>query len=157
MKPRAEPEPFPLGPALDFLQRLWQLNHALARLSSRMEKDLGITAQQRLVIRCLGKFPGITASQLAVLLHIDPGTVSATLRRLELRRLIERRRDPKDSRRRALALTRKGHALDAPATGTVEDAVDELLRDRAPRETAATVAVLERFTELLDARVGGRS
>jgi MarR family transcriptional regulator, organic hydroperoxide resistance regulator len=73
---------YPLGPALDFLQRLWRLNHALERLSSRMERQLGITAQQRLIIRCIGKYPGVGAGQLAALLHVDPGTVSAALNRL---------------------------------------------------------------------------
>jgi len=34
-----------LDPALDFLQRLWALSHALERLSKQMERSLGITVQ----------------------------------------------------------------------------------------------------------------
>lgn len=144
--------PFPLGPALDFLQRLWRLDQALERLSSRMERRLGITAQQRLIVRCVGRFPGMTAGQLAGLLHVDPGTVSTSLGRLEARDLVVRRRDPNDSRRVALGLTAKGQALALPTTATVEDAVEELLAMTPPDELAQAVSIIERFTSLLQAR-----
>lgn len=147
-----KPVEFPLGNALDFLQRLWRLNHALERLSSRMDRRLGITAQQRLIIRCVGKYPGINAGQLAAVLHVDPGTVSAALRRLGRKGLIERRRDPADSRRVALGLTRKGRALDAPTAGTAEEAVEELLASSSRAEAEATAAMIERFTSLLDGK-----
>jgi MarR family transcriptional regulator, organic hydroperoxide resistance regulator len=140
----------PLGPALEFLQRLWQLDHALARLSSRMEKRLGITARQRFVIRCVGTYPGMTAGQLATVLHVDPGTVSAALRRLERRGLVQRRRDPADSRRVSLGLTAQGRALDAPTSGTIEEVVEELLASTRPEWADAAVAVLRRFTALLE-------
>ena len=148
-RPSEAPE-FPLGPALDFLQHLWHLNHALERLSSRMERRLGITAQQRLIIRCVGKFPGIAAGQLAALLHVDPGTVSAALRRLEEKELVMRRRDPGDSRRVALGLTAKGRLLDAPTAGTVEEAVDQLLATSPSGECAAATGVVKRFAAILD-------
>src|SRR5665213_3068487 len=104
---------FPLGSALDFLQRLWRLNHALEQLSGRMERRFAVTAQQRLIIRCVGAYPGMTAGQLAGVLNVDPGTVSAAFRRLEEKKLLERRRDPGDSRRVALGLTPQGRAIDA--------------------------------------------
>jgi DNA-binding MarR family transcriptional regulator len=147
----AEPSDFSLGPALDFLRRLWRLNHALEMLSSRMDHRLGVTTQQRLVIRCVGKYPGVTAGQLATLLHVDPGTASATLKRLEEKGLLERRRDPRDLRRTTLGLTAKGRRLDRPQQGTVEEASERLLSE-IPAEDAIKVAViLERFTMLLAA------
>jgi DNA-binding MarR family transcriptional regulator len=145
---------YPLGEPLEFLQRLWRLEQALERLSSRMLKRLGITAQQRLVLRCVGKYPGITPGQLAALLHVDPGTVSAALRRLEARRLLERRRDEVDSRRVTLGLTRAGRALDAPTEGTVEEAVTELLATTPPADLAAATAVLERLATLVNDKAG---
>jgi len=138
-----------LGPALEFLQHLWRLNHALERLSSRMERRLGITAQQRLVIRCVGKYPGMTAGQLARVLHLDPGTVSAALRRLEHKGALARRRDPRDMRRVTLGLTATGRALDRPATGTVEHAVGRLLDSAGSREVSATTALLSQLIVFL--------
>lgn len=139
-----------LGPALDFLQRLWRLNHTLEKVSARMEKQIGVTAQQRLIIRFVGQYPGMPAGQLAAILHVDPATVSAALRRLERKELIERRRDLADSRRVALWLSRKGCALDTPTPGTVEEAVMEMLAMSSPRESRAAIGVLERLAALLE-------
>jgi len=144
---------YPLGPALDFLQRIWELNHALERLSSRMEKRLGVTAQQRLIIRCIGKFPGMTAGQLATVLHVDPGTVSAALNRLQGKGLLERRRDPRDSRRASLGLTANGRTLDRPAQGTVEEAVERLLDTADSKEVSAAVRVVGQLARLLEDKV----
>jgi MarR family transcriptional regulator, organic hydroperoxide resistance regulator len=147
----SEPYDYALGPALDFLRRLWRLNHALEKLSSRMDQRLGVTAQQRLVIRCVGKYPGVTAGQLAALLHVDPGTASATLKRLEEKRMVERRRDPRDKRRVAIGLTAKGRQIDRPRHGTVEQIAERLLAEVTTSDAAGGTALLERFTALLEA------
>ena len=118
-----------------------------------MERQFGITAQQRLIIRCVGTYPGITAGQLATILNLDPGTVSAALRRLEQKKLIERRRDPTDNRRVALGLSHQGRALDTPAVGTVEAAVAEFLASTSPNDVGVLTAALERLTELVNAKL----
>jgi DNA-binding MarR family transcriptional regulator len=148
---------YQLGAALDFLRRLWRLNHALEKLSSRMDRRLGVTAQQRLLIRCVGKYPGVTAGQLAGLLHIDPGTASATLKRLEEKRLIQRRRDPRDKRRVALGLTARGREIDRPIEGTVEEAAERMLGQVTAAEAATVGAMLERLTSLLEANDARRA
>ena len=117
-----------------------------------MEQRLGITAQQRLIVRCVGQFPGMTAGQLAGLLHVDPGTISAALRRLEAKDLVARRKDPRDSRRVALGLTARGRALDVPTTETAEDAADELLATTQAHDLENAVSLIERFTSLLQSR-----
>jgi MarR family transcriptional regulator, organic hydroperoxide resistance regulator len=143
----------PLGSALEFLQHLWRLNHALERLSMRMERTLGITAQQRLVIRCIGKRRSMTAGQLATVLHLDPGTVSAALRRLEHKRLVARRRDPRDRRRMTLVLTPAGRALNRPAAGTVEHAVERLLDTASSVDVGTTTALISKLILLLGAEM----
>ena len=140
---------YPLGPALDFLKQLWALNHALEQLSSRMDARLGVTAQQRLLLRCIGKYPGISAGHLASLLRLDPGTVSASLNRLQAKGLVVRRRDPRDRRRSSLGLTAKGRELDHAAPGTVEGAVERLLASAPAKAVTATTAVLEQLTRLV--------
>jgi MarR family transcriptional regulator, organic hydroperoxide resistance regulator len=145
--------PYPLGSALEFLRSLWQLNQAIEQLSSRMEKRLGVTAQQRLLLRCIGKYPGIAAGQLAAIMHVDPGTISAALKRLETKSLIERRTDPRDQRRICLGLTPNGRALDMPTQGTVEDAVVRLFEQVPAPNVALTVNVLGQFAELLSAEL----
>ncbi len=151
MTPGGEEVAYPLGAALDLMRHVSALNHAVERLSSRMERALGITAQQRLIVRCVGKYPGITAGQLAALLHLDPGTVSASLRRLAERRLLERRPDPRDKRRITLGLTPAGRELDRPTAGTVESSVEQLLRETAAAEIATAKSVLAKLSVLLEA------
>lgn len=143
--------PLPLGPTFEFLRCLWQLNHSLERRSNRMGRDLGLTAQQRLTLRCIGRLPGITAGQLAKVLHIDAGTLSTSVRRLERRQLIERRRDSSDTRRVTLHLTAQGREFDAPRAGTVEAAAERLLSEIAPNDLQTTAEVLRHFSQLLDA------
>jgi len=139
----------PLEPPLDFLQHLWQLNHALERRSLQMERTLGVTAQQRLFVRCIGKYPGITAGQLATVLHLDRGTVSVGLRRLAKKGVLTRRRDPRDSRRVALGLTSKGRGMDRPHPSTVEFAVKRVMRKVSSQDLERVKAVLSRLAEAL--------
>ena len=77
-----------------------------------------------------GPLPGRHRRAAGRALHVDPGTLSASVRRLEARGLVERRRDPIDTRRVTLGLTRQGRALDVPRPGTVEAAADALLARR---------------------------
>jgi DNA-binding MarR family transcriptional regulator len=153
--PSAEPA-LPLGPTLDFLAVLWELNHALEAASSRMQTELGVTAQQRMVIRIIGKFPGIAAGQLAALLHIHPGTLSTTLARLEKRGLLVRERDARDARRIELGLTAKGRRFDVPAPRTVESAVARVLQRVSPRDLATTLRSLHGMIDELNADAPSR-
>jgi len=140
---------FPLGPPLDFLQHLWELNHALEKRSLSMERSMGVTAQQRLMLRCIGQHPGLTASQLAGVLHLDRGTVSVSLRRLTKKKLVVGRRDDKDSRRVCLTLTARGAALDRPDRRSVEHVVERLLNRSSKGAVASTKQVLRRLSEEL--------
>ena len=73
----------PPGSPLRLLRLLWQVHHGLQSASKRMERDLGITGPQRLVVRLLGNSPGMTAGELASLLHLDPGTLSGIVLRIK--------------------------------------------------------------------------
>lgn len=139
-----------LGHALEFLRELWRLNHALERLSARMERQLGITAQQRLILRCLAHSAAISAGGLAELMHVDPGTVSAALRRLEAKGLVRRQRPAEDRRRVVVTLSKRGRALARPAEGTVEHAVARLIESLSAAEHDATRRALTRLTALMD-------
>src|SRR5262249_15595273 len=95
---------FPLDPALDFLRLLWSIEHGLHRLSRKMERELGITGPQRLVLRVVGRFPDVSASELADLVRLHPSTITGILQRLVSRGLLVRDRDPHDTRRTRLRL-----------------------------------------------------
>jgi MarR family transcriptional regulator, organic hydroperoxide resistance regulator len=115
-----------------------------------MERDLGITGPQRLVIRFVGRFPGISAGRLANLLCMHPSTLAGILRRLELRRFLSRKVDARDGRRALFSLTASGRQREALQPGTVEAIVNEVLRDTPPRELKAATLLLSRLTQALE-------
>lgn len=141
-------------PALAFLRRLWRLDRALERVSAGMERTLGVTAQQRLLLRLLQEKPEARASDLASFLHVDRGTVSVALKRLELRGLVSRERDDHDGRAQRLRLTLAGEAVCAAGEFTVEAAVRELLASIPPEDVVATTRLMHRLSSLLEERVG---
>jgi MarR family transcriptional regulator, organic hydroperoxide resistance regulator len=147
-----EPE-FSLGKTTDFLRRLWELNHELERASRCTEALFGVTAQQRLMIRCIGKYPGMTLGQLAAQFHLDPGTVSIAVDRLEDKGLIERRRSSPDKRRVNVGLTPRGRKVDGEVIGITEAAVQKLLSSASPEEIDCTRRMLSSLTRLLHAEV----
>ncbi len=144
------------GSVLDFMRLLWAMAHELERMSSRMETELGVTARQRLVIRLVGRYPGISAGALAESLHLDPSSLTPVLDRLVRRELVERRDDPLDGRRTLYGLTAKGRELDVPTEHTAEDCVDRALTGLGASKIAAAREVLVAITEQLREDAGAR-
>ena len=149
------PSGLPVGDAIDFLRLIWAVDHALQRRSKAMAATLGITGPQRLVIRIIGRFPSIHAKQLAGILHLHPSSLTAVLKRLERRDLVRRWPDQRDRRRWLLGLTRQGQALNRETPGTIEAAVQRVLKTTTRNNLDATRTVLSKLARELDG--GGRS
>jgi DNA-binding MarR family transcriptional regulator len=120
-----------------------------------MALALGVTGPQRLVIRLIGRFPGISAGELAATLRTDPSTLSGVLQRLQAARLIRRGRDASDGRRVLLSLTPRGRSVDRLNSGTIENAVKTALRGVSPRDLACTARVLRRMASSIMEAGGG--
>lgn len=132
------------------MQLLWAVVHGAERTSKRMTHALGVTGPQRLVLRVVGLYPGLSAGELALILHVHPSTLTGVLQRLVAQRLLVRIDDPRDRRRAQLRLTVAGARANAPDSGTVEAAVAEALAGTSARDRAATRRVLMRLAEHLD-------
>lgn len=141
-----------LGEVLDFLALVWAVDHGLRRASKKMQATVGITGEQRLVLRIIGKFPGIPAGHLARLLHVHPGTLTGMIDRLVRRGLVRRRADPHDGRRSLLGLTEKALPYQSESSGLVEAAVRRVLESAAPEKVRATREVLESILDVLSTR-----
>jgi DNA-binding MarR family transcriptional regulator len=139
------------GPVLDFLRLLWRVNHAMERRSRQMQVRLGVTAPQRMVIRLAGRFPDATASELAALLHLDPGSLSSLLARLEGAGLVNRVADRDDGRRIRVSLTRRGRRLTEDSGETVESAVTAVLDRSDPEDIRRVHAIMSALAEHLAA------
>jgi MarR family transcriptional regulator, organic hydroperoxide resistance regulator len=142
----------PLGATLEFLRLLWAINHGLNKTSRKMQSQFGVTGQQRLVIRIVGTYPGLSAGDLARILHIHPSTLTGILQRLSERGLLRRIADPGDARRVQLDLTAKGRRLTAPGVGAVESAVKRVLARFEATDVQGTRDVLMALASGLEAQ-----
>jgi DNA-binding MarR family transcriptional regulator len=114
--------------------------------SKRMGASLGITGPQRLVLKIVTQFPGISAGEVAHVVRLHPSTMTGVFQRLVDKRLLVRERDPKDTRRTRLRVSKAARRFTGKSRGTVEGAVEQALR-RLPaahvkhaRRVLATVA-----------------
>ena len=142
-----------LPDVLAFMQGLWAVVHRMERLSKQMGAAGGVTGPQRLVLRLIGLFPGISAGDLATTLHLHPSTLTGVLRRLEAHAFLTRSIDPDDRRRAVFTLTRRGRQVSGGTRGTVEAAVTAALGDAPVAHQAATRGLLERLATALDAQL----
>jgi len=139
-----------LPDVLQFMQLLWAVVHGLERVSKRMTSEFGVTGPQRLVLRVVGLFPGLSAGDLATVLHVHPSTLTGVLQRLVAQRLIARSDDPADRRRAVLRLTKRGVRVNSARHGTVEAAIAVALDGISDRDRMATKRVLERLAAHLE-------
>jgi DNA-binding MarR family transcriptional regulator len=147
---RAPDTEYRLDPVLDFMRLLWSVEHGLQRMSKRMEAELGITGPQRLVLRVVGQFPGLSAGELADIVRLHPSTITGIVQRLVTRGLLERERDPDDSRRTRLRLNPRAIIYTRTSTGPVEKAVIQALNHAGAASVRAARKVLAEVAQRLD-------
>jgi MarR family transcriptional regulator, organic hydroperoxide resistance regulator len=141
---------YDMGKVLEVMRLLWALDHSLQARSKRMLSTLGVTGPQRLVVRIVGRFPGISAGELANILCVHPSTLTGILSRLERRMIITRKRDAADGRVALFKLTAKGHVVDRVQLGTVEAAVQRALAKISSRKILAAQEILRQLQWELD-------
>jgi DNA-binding MarR family transcriptional regulator len=151
VSPTRAGETAPAPEVLAFMRLMWAVDHALQRASKRMNRTIGLTGPQRLVIRTLGEQPGLSPGEIATRLHLDPSTLTGIIQRLERRGLVLRQRDPDDGRRYRLDLSEKGRRATVPSAGTIEAAVADTLAGCRPAEVRSARAFFQRLAAQLEA------
>ena len=136
------PDTHALGPVIGFMRVVWELDHELTKVSKAMRARLGVTGPQRLAILVVGRYPGVSAGELAAVLHLHPSTLTGILRRLVRNRLVERVADAADARRALFRLTARGRRVDAARTDTVEARVRRAVSLLAGKDLAIAERVL---------------
>jgi DNA-binding MarR family transcriptional regulator len=138
-----------LPDVLQFMQLLWAVVHGLQQTSKRMRRRIGVTGPQRLVLRVVGLFPGVSAGDLATILHVHPSTLTGVIQRMVTQGLLVRSDDPRDRRRAILRLTTRGGRANAIRRATVESSVAEALDGVRTQDRDAARRVLERLAQHL--------
>ncbi len=113
--------------------------HGLHASSRQAERRIGLTGAQLFVLRRLADAGPLSVNDLARRTFTHQSSVSMVVSRLASVRLVERRRDAHDGRKRILAITRAGRvALAAAPDAAQEQLIEAVLRLPAP--TRRTVA-----------------
>jgi DNA-binding MarR family transcriptional regulator len=85
--------------------------HAFNRVYKPLLDRLGLTYPQYLVMLVLWERDGVPVKDIGGRLHLDSGTLTPLLKRLEAAELIKRTRSTEDERQVLIALTPQGQAL----------------------------------------------
>lgn len=111
--------------------------------------DLGIHVGQDMVLLQLWGEDGVSPTELANRLRVEPGTVSKVLSRMEKVDLVTRRRDPRDARSFKVYLTENGKDLREPVNSRWEGVEDRMLKGLSPEERALLRRLLSQVRDNL--------
>lgn len=95
---------------------LYSASLAMTKLYKPLLDELGLTYPQYIAMLALWEEDGMTVSALGERLHLDSGTLTPLLKRLESAELVARLRDVDDERRVRIRLTPAGRKLRTKAT-----------------------------------------
>ncbi len=102
-------EPSGLGSMLCFT--VYSTAHAFNRAYKPLLDALGLTYPQYLAMLALWERDGLSVKEMGELLHLDSGTLTPLLKRLEAMGLVRRARDTADERSVRISLTAAGAAM----------------------------------------------
>lgn len=89
-------------------------------------EELGVTYPQYLVLLVLWEEDGQTVSQIGEKLHLDSGTLTPLLKRMEQKQIIVRTRNSADGRSVNITLTRQGKDLREKALAVPKQLIDAM-------------------------------
>lgn len=127
---------------------LYAASNLVTRLYRPLLAELGLTFPQYLAMMVLWESEPQTVSAIGQRLHLDSGTLTPLLKRLEAGGLVLRRRDEADERRVLISLTDAGRALREPARRVSEVFQRDVSIPAA--ETASLAASLTRLIAALE-------
>lgn len=105
---------------------LYAASHAIKKAYRPLLEELGVTYPQYLILIVLWVEDGLKVSDIGQRLHLDSGTLTPVLKRLEGLGLVTRARRLQDEREVEIALTDAGRALRTRAVGVRREIVHQL-------------------------------
>ena len=139
---------------LRLLKGIRRLSRALDMQSRRIDRAIGLTLPQFVVLTCVGELGEVTSRAVSAAADMSPPTVVGVLDKLEAKGLIERYRSARDRRVVHARLTPHGWAALSTAPEPLGAAFGARLGalDRAERATLLTA--LDRLGEMAAGTAG---
>ena len=123
----------------------------------RRAKKLGLTRPQWLLLSRLHRHPGLSQSELAVMLEVEKATAGRMIDRLEANGWVKRRTEPGDRRVRRVYLTAEAEREHKRMWPVAEATVDDALADLSAQDSKRLYELLSRVKETLVAMVDDAS
>jgi DNA-binding MarR family transcriptional regulator len=139
-----------LEPNLDFMRLLWRIEHSLQSRSKHMEAAIGVTGPQRLVLRVVDRYPGLSAGELARIIRLHPSTLTGVIQRLVEKELLQRVADTGDRRRQLLRVRREARRYTRRSEGTIESDIARVLSRLSAVDVRCTRRVLTAIATALE-------
>jgi DNA-binding MarR family transcriptional regulator len=129
---------------------LYAASRAVTALYRPLLEELGLTYPQYLVLLVLWSRGESSVKEIGTALHLDYGTLTPLLKRLEANGLLRRERRPDDERAVRITLTEQGAGLRARAR-SIPAAIGDAM-GLEPEEFERTRTALRRLTDNVTAR-----
>lgn len=120
-------------------------NHLARLFAHRLARALaphGLAPAQFMALLELWREDGLTQADLVHRLDVEQATLAATLARMTRDGLVTSEPHPRDRRARALRLTPRARALEAPAKAAAEAVNGEALESLDPGERAQLIGLM---------------
>jgi MarR family transcriptional regulator, organic hydroperoxide resistance regulator len=143
-----EPEPLPL-----LLAQVCKLKHA--RVQALLE-GLGLHRGQPAMLRALRDQEGLTHTELARRLQVQPATITRMVGRMERAGFLERRPDAEDQRLSRVYLTEAGRRVQAGVQEVWRTLDGEAFAGLTAEERAQLGQFLQQVRDNLGHKAGGR-
>ncbi|WP_163833599.1 MarR family winged helix-turn-helix transcriptional regulator [Spartinivicinus ruber] len=136
----------------ELLVALRKVIRAIDLHSKQLNKNLGLTGPQLLILQEVGKQEGITISTVAKNINLSPATITNITDRLEARSLLVRQRSQQDKRRVGLYLTDQGQAALKSAPQPLQDHFIEKFCGLKEWEQSLLLSSMQRIASMMDAQ-----
>lgn len=133
------------------LINLRQIIRATDLYSRQLNKDVGLTAPQLLILRAIRGLGAVSISRLSQEVSLSQATVTNIIDRLELRGLVARHRSTQDRRVVHATLTQEGEAKVLEAPTPIQDTFSKRFAELDNWEKSMLVAALQRVATMMNA------
>lgn len=136
----------------ELLVALRRIIRAIDMRSRQLNKEVGLTGPQLLVLHKVGKQSGIMVREIADEITLSSATVTSILDRMEDRGLVQRVRSTEDKRKVGVFLTERGQQSLETAPLPFQEHFTNKFNNLEQWEQSQMVATLQRIASMMDAQ-----
>ncbi len=136
----------------ELLIALRKIIRAIDMHSRKLNKEVGLTGPQLMVLQNVGKHSGVMVREIAETINLSSATVTSVLDRMEARGLINRVRSTVDKRKVGVYLTEVGEQALSTAPLPLQENFTNKFNALQEWEKSQMVATLQRLASMMDAQ-----